>query len=725
VLVTIDTLRADYVGAYGNRADTPNLDRLAADGVVFERCVAQTPLTLPSHTTILSGTYPLHHGVRNNGGAVVSEDLELVSEVLQRKGYATGAFVAAYVLDSKWGLDQGFDLYQDDLDWMRGETLLLQNSRRADEVVALAEEWLTSQKHRRLFAWIHIFDPHATYRPPQPFNRYPEDPYRGEVEYTDHVLGGFFDFLEAEGIAERSVVIVASDHGEALGSHGEREHGYFLYEPVISVPLIVRPPFEPAVRRWGGLVELTDVAPTILAALDQPAPEATQGTSLWGIVTGQSAGRVSDVAYTETFMPRQYGFSELRALYQSRFKYIKAPREELYDLEADPHEERNLAGEPAFAKRAASMNEMLQELVGRFSTTTAAATPANLSPRDVAALRALGYVTGSTDKSGEAVLPDPKDKLGVYNRMVDCGRLLAEERFEEVVEVAEAIAREEPQIVEVHAALGAAYRKLGDERRALASYEKVLELNPDANFAMIDVLSVLLRLGENQRAVERGREFVARFPADPILHTELGYAYFNLGENERALEHLERAISMDPKASALTKAAELHGLRGDYATAERYIRRALEIDPEQPGAFLLLGQIEESRSNPEAALANYRVELEHNPADFRAAFRAAVILRSMGRMEEAVPYARMAIEGNPRFSLPYFMVAEYLLKEGGDLEEIIDLCRRGLEVAPEDRSKLAGYEILLELLKRKGDREGYERAAQQADALRRKLGSER
>ncbi len=249
ILVTIDTLRADYVGAYGGKARTPNMDRLADEGVLFERCIAQTPLTLPSHTTILSGTYPLHHGVRDNGGFVVPEELELVSETLKGKGLDTSAFIAAYVLHSKWGLAQGFDTYADDFDRARYKGLFLQNEKRADEVVASAKKWLRAHKDNHFFSWIHLFDPHTPYDPPPPFDKHVGESYRGEVEYTDHAIGELFSFLKETGLYDKSLIILTADHGESLGHHGEGEHGFFVYEPTVSVPLIIRAPFEFPVKR--------------------------------------------------------------------------------------------------------------------------------------------------------------------------------------------------------------------------------------------------------------------------------------------------------------------------------------------------------------------------------------------------------------------------------------------------------------------------------------------
>lgn len=725
ILITIDTLRADHVGAYGDRADTPNLDRLAREGVVFGRCIAQTPLTLPSHTTILSGTYPLHHRVRGNGGMVVPPDLELVSEVLRKSGFATSAFVSAYVLDSKWGLDQGFDLYEDDLDVPGSRTPNLHISRRAGEVIASAEDWLEEHKDRRFFSWIHLFDPHSLYDPPPPFDRYPENPYRGEVEYTDHAVGQLLAFLDEEGISESALIIVTSDHGESLGDHGELEHGLFVYESTVWVPLIIRTPFELPTGQWDDLVELVDVAPTILDSVGVAIPVGYQGTSLWDVVLGSTTQEPA-TAYTETFYPRlHHGWSQLKAAYQHQLKYISAPREELYDLRVDFGERFNLADDPAHANEMRTMEGLLEELVEQRSAAAVATVSRTLSREDMAALRALGYTTTTVETSGEAMLADPKDRIGVFNRLGECAGLQAQGRFDESIAIAREIVRAEPRLVDAHLLLGDALANTGRHRQAVESFETVLELKPDENLSMNMVLELLRRLGAYDETVASGLRFLEIFPEDPMLLEQVGYAYASLGEPDRALEYLLRSIAIEPNATRLTKAGELHGLEGNYAAAEASLQRALDIDPSFPGPRFLLAQVAESRGDGARALELYGEELEIDPGSFRSAFRVAVILRSQGRIEEAIPYCRRAIEANPRFSLPYFMIAEHFLQTGTNLEEAIELCRRGLEVAPDDRVALAGSRILVALLERTGDREGYRIYTERAEALQRKLEAER
>jgi arylsulfatase A-like enzyme len=359
LLISVDTLRADHLGAYGASSGTPRLDAIAKAGVVFERAVAPVPITLPSHASLFTATYPFAHGVRDNGSFRLAGERGTLTETFRAAGYRTAAFVGSFALDSRFGLDQGFEIYDD----FYGDTSALGNfaisERPAADVLAPALDWLSEQGEAPWFAFVHLYDPHAPYDPPAPFReKFASDRYRGEVAYVDEALGEFLDELSNRGRLENTLLVVTSDHGEGLGEHGERTHGMFAYETTLRVPLIfswegVLPP-----RRVAPRVRLLDVAPTLLAlsGLD-PLPDS-QGVSLVPFLEGKEDSTETESYFEALAFNLNRGFAPLTGLYRGNLKYIELPIPEIYDLESDPGETKNLApAEPALVREMASRLE--------------------------------------------------------------------------------------------------------------------------------------------------------------------------------------------------------------------------------------------------------------------------------------------------------------------------------------------------------------------------------
>jgi len=424
ILITIDTLRADYLGCYGNtRIPTPNLDALAAQGTIFDRAYCQAPMTPPSHASILTGTYPPTHGVRDFTSSGLRAGFPTLASILKRSGYNTAAFVSAYVLDSVWGFNQGFDYYYDHFEPKEFQGVNPGNvQRKAGETITLANDWLSKKPRTPYFLWVHLFDPHHDYNPPEPFHsRYASDLYGGEVAYADHELGRLFDALRANGDWDRSLIVAVSDHGEGRGEHEEYEHGFFLYEATLRIPLIVKLPKGATKQapRIRDVVASVDIAPTIVqvaqAQADRQVP--MQGRGLLAQVLGKG-GASASIAYGETLYPRTtFGWSELAAFVEGNFKYIEAPSPELYDLVADPEEQSNL-----YATRRAMADGLRQKLNlarSRMANQTGAAS--STDSERIEALRALGYVAVSVpikQGPGQPGLADPKDKIGQFNKVL-------------------------------------------------------------------------------------------------------------------------------------------------------------------------------------------------------------------------------------------------------------------------------------------------------------------
>jgi choline-sulfatase len=413
VLITLDTTRADYLGVYGSaHAATPNLNRLSARAVVFEQAITVAPLTLPAHSSLFTGLLPPRHGVRDNAGALAPHH-DTLPELMRRRGFQTAAFVSSAILHADRGLAAGFETYDDRRATSRALAGGLQ--RPANETVDAALTWLRSRHDRPFFLWVHLYDPHAPYDPPEPIRTaYRDNPYAGEVAFADAELGRLTAFLEAHGLLDRTALIVTADHGESLHEHGEAGHGIFLYESVVRIPLIVRAPGL-AARRIAAVTSLVDVMPTILdlAGADRPAARL-DGISLIDAMRG--AADLDVDAYAESQYPLQFGWSPLRSLRNGRFKLIAAPRPELYDLERDPSELRNLFGTRPDLGRAMAQRLMEMEAA---ATGDARAADSAVPPDIAERLAALGYIApvARPASTTPSPLPDAKDHIGEYTAL--------------------------------------------------------------------------------------------------------------------------------------------------------------------------------------------------------------------------------------------------------------------------------------------------------------------
>lgn len=421
VLITVDTLRADRIHCYGfPRIETPTMDLFAANGIKFERCIAQTPLTLPSHTSIMTGTHPTFHGIRDNGGFVVPEELLTLAELFTQNGYRTSAFVAAYVLDSKWGLDQGFDLYFDNFDLSRFQKISLSSVQRpADEVMDEALSWLEENSKRKFFTWIHLYDPHTPYEPPSPFDeRYPNRPYIGEIAFTDSQLARLWAFLEEKDLLKQTFLVFASDHGESLGEHQESTHGFFIYQEAIHVPLIFVTPFEEIQGVvYPGIVSLVDILPTVCEMAGLSLPPQTQGSSLVPLFFGKGKP-TKRFAYSETYYPRfHFGWSELKGVQDERFKLILAPQIELYDLIEDPEETKNLAeSHPSETRRLVALAEKFIQESGKNAMAQSFHQVDEETRQRLAALGYIGSFIDDRNLEGKK-LANPREKIHVFNEL--------------------------------------------------------------------------------------------------------------------------------------------------------------------------------------------------------------------------------------------------------------------------------------------------------------------
>jgi arylsulfatase A-like enzyme/Tfp pilus assembly protein PilF len=635
LIVTIDTLRADALGSYGGRARTPNLDRLADEGVRFTFAHAHAVVTLPSHASILTGRYPFEHGVHDNAGFRLPDSADTLAEAARAKGFATGAFVGAFPVDRQFGLAQGFDVYDDLAGRSVDPAEFTFNERPAAEVVAAARAWI-EQQQKPWLAWVHVFDPHTPYAPPAPFDaQYPGDPYAGEVAYTDHALGPLLDL--ARRSARPTTVIVTSDHGEGLGDHGEPTHGVFAYESTLRVPLILaqlgaHTGAAPARGATSDVpVRHVDILPTIAGLIGLDVADDLPGRTLLGAANGEREPRH---AYFEAMTPMlKRGWAPLRGVIVGREKYIDLPIEELYDLAADPGEARNLA---------AASRERVQVLAARLGAF-GAAMPGAQTPEtaDVRArLQALGYVSGSAPR--KAVYTEDDDP----KRLIDVDRLMIEgidlHRAGRTADAVQAYRR----VIDRRPDMGLAYRRLayiqweaGAMQEAIATLREALERNgPD-----IDVEN---RLGTYLSETGQAREAIAMLErttaADPE-NTEglnaLGIAYAQAGRPADARRAFERILEIDPRdAFALENLGAVHLQRGDLDAAGDVFSRAAANDPRSSRARAGLGVVAIKAGRTDEAIALWREAVALDPANFDALYNLGTELAAAGRLADARPY---------------------------------------------------------------------------------------
>src|SRR5713101_4653872 len=502
LIITVDTLRADRVGCYGYPGGlTPSVDALAKDGVVFERGVAQVPLTFPSHAAIFTGTYPFYNGVRDFTAQPLNDRFRTLAESLKANGYATGAVVSSFVLDRSWGLARGFDSYDDAF---AGQEFLERNlglvERRAEESVNHAIGWLEAHSNQPFFLWLHLYDPHSPYNPPEPFRtQYAKQLYEGEIAYTDSQLGRLFAWLKQapNNLYDNTLIVFLSDHGESLGEHGEKEHGFFIYDSTVRVPLVVKPPRSAGLKpqRVATTVETVQVGPTVLdlVGAQDSIQSQFQAESLVPLMTGNPHAPERP-AYSEAFYPaNSFGWSPLRSMQTSRYHYIEAPKQELYDHAADPTEAKNIADKNASI--ATNLRTQLTQLLSTYpppaTGSGASATGASAGPEDLDKLRSLGYVAYRAPAAQDTKSADPKDKLLVFQDVLRATDQIQLGHFAAARTLLAALQRKEPQLYLIPFLLGEAASHEAQWKEAEKNFGRAAALNPGFEQARLGLARAL------------------------------------------------------------------------------------------------------------------------------------------------------------------------------------------------------------------------------------------
>ena len=628
ILVTIDTVRADHVGCYGAKgAETPTLDSLGHDGIVFERAISQVPLTWPSHTVILTGTYPFQNGVQDFTGTPLEPRFRSVAQAFKDHGYRTGAVVSSFVLDRSWGLARGFDFYDDAFspEQFKNRDLGLVE-RPAGESVTRALTWLQKSPQRPFFFWLHLYDPHSPYSAPEPYrSRFRDRPYDGEIAYADHELGRLISWLKRSQLYDNALIVMLSDHGESLGEHGEHEHGFFVYNSTVHIPFIVKPPAQSRVRprRVSTPVETTSVAPLLLrmagvndgAMEKQLAPEgqlreAPHAAANW---IDEEFSRDTP-AYSETFYPfSSFGWNPLHAVETSRYHFIDAPTPELYDLASDPGETRNIAAQQSAT--IAVLKGKLQEVL-RADPYQAQATGSTVAPDAAEKLRALGYVAYRSPVSPEALkagLPDPKDKIEQFNTVLDAQDAMRAGDTARGEALFAKVQQTDPNLYIVHFSLGEAAARNKDWEKSAAEFQKCLELNPNFDQAMTGLSRALYYLGKNEDA--------RRWAQSALKYNSQNYkAWYALGiidsraDKNAAINDYQKAISIQGNFAPLHRdLGMLYFQQERYVEAAKQLSSAAELGVEEARLYNFLGICYSHTNRLTEAVATYHRALKLDP----------------------------------------------------------------------------------------------------------------
>lgn len=698
LLVTIDTLRQDRLGCYGNKQiKTPVIDSLAQDGILFSHAFTPAPITLPAHVSIMTGLYPYTHGVVNNGEYHLNESVLTIAQSLQEQGFTTAAFVGAFVLSKQFGLARGFSCYDDELQGKSStspsEAMAIYNERKGELVSQAALAWLQEKKPDRFFLWVHFFDPHFSYDPPEPYKtEYSHNLYDGEVAYTDSCLGSLLEGLQE--VLDDTMVILVADHGESLGEHRENTHGIFLYDVTMQVPLIIRYP-----QLGRGLVVneqvcLLDLFPTILQVLNLPSYSSLQGESLLNFLPqpegGQESRREAErVFFLETRFPEEnFGWSRLQAIRTLDWKYIEAPKPELYDLVHDPAEMNNLINlSPQMVRQ---MQESYQNLLARLPQ----AGKENALALDEASrqrLESLGYVRTTPSSQNLASQPpasqplspssshrdpnqrpdsighfdlknpndpqdlnhpkDPKDMIEILNRFDQGGAYYEQKNYSEASKAFQEVSDQDPHNLLAHFLLAACYEKTGYLETALAEFQQVASLDPLFINVYNNIGNLQEKQGDFQAAIEAYQTDLRLHPQSALSPNNLGVIYLKLNRFQEAKEQFEKLLTLSPDLStrivAHTNLGAAYEMLGLLEPALNEYSQSLSLDPSYLAARMGAGNIYFKTQRSEQAIEEWQKALVINPQLAEAHFNLGCALLGKRRLSEAIGHLEEAVRLEP------------------------------------------------------------------------------
>lgn len=671
ILISIDTCRADYLGCYGCRRNTtPNIDAFAGEATLFTRVVSPVPTTLPSHCSMLTGTIPPHHGVRDNIDYRLDDDNITIAELLRVRDYETAAIIGAFVLDSQFGLNQGFDVYDDRIASPQQSGVVQITERKADKVTDLASNWLENRRPGSFFLFLHYYDPHVPYAPPEPYaSRFRNDLYAGEIAYTDHCIGRLFDKLKNLHLYNSCLIIVTSDHGEALGDHAEAGHGYFIYQSTISVPLIVKLPGSREPNRVHAAAGLVDIVPSILGHLGIQAPLDVQGRDLSFSGAAQEGDSQQREFYCESLIPTKYDCNPLFGIVTGWWKYIETTRPELYDLHADANETDNLIAREQ--KRARLLRGRLRSMIAGTRVQTRGSQP-RMDATTRQRLESLGYVAGRAVDEGFASdpnRPDPKDLIHLHEDFEKALFLVGGREFDAADALCDRMLAKGDHILDVHILKGDIAFERGEMAEAAEHYAEFLDqmaakeerqarsgedtsgaprLSPNHNKAHYNLANVLAEMGRKEEALGHYRKALQINSNDINNRFNFAITLAEMGLIDQAAEQFSAILKVKPDhVKARLNLGQALAQKGRVAEAALQYSEALRIEPGHAGALERLGDLLAARGRLEEAVARYSESAERWPDLPEPRHKLARALLALGKPGEAIKEYREILRRYP------------------------------------------------------------------------------
>ena len=729
LLISIDTCRADYLGCYGYKhKTTPNIDTLADQAILFENVVSPVPMTLPAHASMFTGTIPPYHGIHDNLSYRLDQSNITLAQILKENGFTTAAIVSAFVMDSRFGLDKGFDSYNDKFE--EQHTVLAGfNERKGDETTRIALNWLDQHKDEKFFLLLHYYDPHDEYEPPEPFaSKFSDNLYAGEIAFTDHCIGQVLEKIKQLQLDDTTLIIITADHGEMLGEHGEFSHAYFIYQPVVKVPLIFKLPRQHKAEIFRETVGLVDIVPTICGLLDIEIPKDIHGVDLSNCLTKNKPPKQNRHLYCESLTPTKYNANSLLSVVTNRFKYIQTTVPELYDLEKDLKENNNLA--KAQPQRARILKDKLAQILEqsvRESTLSKMHSDTETRKR----LESLGYVAGSIDESFEfdQTKDNPKNSLDFHNLYLELVARIGQKRFTEAKNLAQKMIRQKPdcyigyaQMVKVamhqksypqvimHAKkalelkpddaemyndLGMALQYQNSLVEAADSYRSALKINPDLVEASYNLGTVLTKQGKLDQAVACYRQALKLNPDFADAYNNLAGVLKEQNKLDQAITNYRNALRINPElVEAHCSLALILNQQGDIEGTISHYQKALKLKPDLPQAHYNLANLFQSKNNVEKAIEHYREALQYKDDFLEAHNNLGNMLKQQGNLDQAIDHYRQVLQINPDFVAAYYNMAD-ALKLQNKLDQAVKNYQKALSLAPENTAIMFNISLLL------------------------------